>query len=719
MNRKKLARFAVLFLLLAMVAPTGVSAYASYTTYIYNNATGFGGGAYYTECPDAYVPESRINSETIGLYYLRDQGIDTPQDMFVDNENKIYIADTKNDRIVVLKPDGSFDMILNNFVNEWGVPDSLAQPKGVFANTVEIFVADTAKNRLVVFKKDGTFDRIIPQPESEVFPENHVYTPIAVAVDNAGRIYVVSSTTFQGIIAMSIDGTFQAFMGAQRGTMSAWAIFWRNFQTKEMRQRTQRNVSTEYNNITLDADGFLYATTSSIDEDAQMGAMRDKKSEYAPVKKLNPQGTDIMRRSASIAPAGEWFVNFGREAKGASKIIDVAVGPEGTWSIIDEKRSKVFTYDQDGRNIFNFGDYGTQFGTIQSIQAVAYQGTKMLLLDKTTNSITVYKRTEYGDLLVGGAIKNHNDRLYDKAVDDWQEVLKRNNNLDLAYVGIGKAFYREGLYLDAMDQFQYAIELNAYSDAFREYRKLWIEKYVLIIPLVIAIVVIGVGFFLRHANKVNKRDMIRGDRQLKYGSHMLYGFYIIFHPFDGFWDMKHEKRGSLAAATTYLVLTCAAFIYRAVGEGYIVNPWGLYSDFTAEAVGVIVPVALWCIANWCLTTLFDGEGSLKDIYMVTCYSLIPLLVLITVNTLLTNIVTREEMSLVSMITTLGFIWMGALLFFGIMVVHDYSLGKNVVTSLGTIVGMAFIMFVLVLFSALLIKMVSFINGIYLEVSYRV
>jgi hypothetical protein len=53
-----------------------------------------------------------------------------------------------------------------------------------------------------------------------------------------------------------------------------------------------------------------------------------------------------------------------------------------------------------------------------------------------------------------------------------------------------------------------------------------------------------------------------------------------------------------------------------------------------------------------------------------------------------------------------------------MVVHDYSLGKNVVTVIGSVVGMMFIMFVAMLFSGLLWRMVTFINSIYVEMSYR-
>ena len=712
---KKTARFIVLLICLAIITGIPAAAYTTYTTYIYTLED------WAVESPDAYVPEQIINSTVIGLDFLDNLPLDGPQDLFVDSEGNVYLADQKNNRIVVLNPDYTGKFIISSFVNLWGVPDELAQPKGVFANDDEIFVADTEKNRIVVFDKEGNHLRIINEPESDVFPENHVYKPVALVVDKAGRLYVVSSTTNQGIITMSPTGEFQGFVGAQKAVVDPFTIFWRNFQTKEQRQQSIRAVATEYNNISIDDEGFVYVTTSSIDPQQQQAALMDRSSDYAPIKRLNPQGADVLRRSGVRGPGGEIEPYVGRKFTfpdgGVSKIIDVALGPSGTWSIIDELRQKVYTYDEDGRLLYIFGDEGNYFGNIMSVQSIAYQGTKLMLLDKTNNSFTVYKRTDYGDVIVS-ALQNQIDRQYDKSVEDWKEILKRNNNSDLAYIGIGKSLYRDGAYQDAMREFKFAMDMKNYSESFKEYRKQWIENYVVVIPIALFIIIFGISMFMRNANKVNKRDQIRRGRKLTLSSHMLYAFHIMFHPFDGFWDMKHEKRGSVLAATIYLLLACGSYIYKAIGEAFIVNPYGIFNNFVAESVSIIAPATLWIISNWCLTTLFDGEGSMKDIYMVTCYALVPIPIIVVASTLITHIITLDEVALLNMLGTVMFFWVGALLFFGVMVIHDYTLGKNVATVLGSIVGMAFIMFVALLFSSLLFKMVSFINSIYIELSYR-
>jgi hypothetical protein len=100
------------------------------------------------------------------------------------------------------------------------------------------------------------------------------------------------------------------------------------------------------------------------------------------------------------------------------------------------------------------------------------------------------------------------------------------------------------------------------------------------------------------------------------------------------------------------------------------------------------------------------------------YSLLPLPLLIIPSTILSNVVTSSEVKLLSLLGSFAFIWVGILLFFGTQVTHDYSLGKNMLTVFGTLIGMIFIMFIGILFTTLLGKIVSLISNIVIEISYR-
>jgi hypothetical protein len=222
---------------------------------------------------------------------------------------------------------------------------------------------------------------------------------------------------------------------------------------------------------------------------------------------------------------------------------------------------------------------------------------------------------------------------------------------------------------------------------------------------------------MKYANKVNKAAATAGGKRT-FKEELLYVFHVMFHPFDGFWDIKHEKRGSMRAAVVFILLTVLAFYYQAIGQGYIMNPTGSFTSIFSQAISVLLPFALFAIANWCLTTLFDGEGSFKDIIIAISYSLVPLIITIIPATIASNFVTKAESDIVSLVVTAGFIWAVGLIFLGMMVTHDYSLFKGITTTIGTIVGMAFIMFVGILFTTLLGKVVGFISNIILEINYR-
>jgi len=182
--------------------------------------------------------------------------------------------------------------------------------------------------------------------------------------------------------------------------------------------------------------------------------------------------------------------------------------------------------------------------------------------------------------------------------------------------------------------------------------------------------------------------------------------------------LKHEKRGSVRASLTFLALTVVAFYYQGIGQGYYYNPQQTTSTIFAQFASVIIPFALFIISNWCFTTLFDGEGSLKDIFIAVSYGLYPLPLFIVISTILTNVLVGTESQIPTMIVTIAAVWMVLLVVIGMQVTHDYSMGKNILTVIATIVGMVFIMFIALLFVSLITKMTSLVTTITSELSYR-
>ncbi len=711
---KRITSVLLILLTLATIIPmavVGAGASSAYQTYTYS----INGEALYS--PDAYTADGSHDYIAMEL----PSNLENPGDMVTDSDMKVYIADTGNNRILVLNRYYKYEFSIDAFINEQGNEDKLNKPQGVFVTEDTIWVCDTDNNRIVKFDKKGNFERILDAPESQLFDDDAVYKPVAMAVDAHGRIFVVSSTTYQGIIVMDSEGEFVGFIGAQAVTISAWDIIWRRFQTDDQKKLTSSYISTEFNNITINEDGFIYVTTSGIEESSVSSAIRgkSKSGKYMPVKLLNPEGDEIMRRNGFWPPAGEIDYTNSTNAtySGVSTVTDVAVGPEKTWSIIDSKRNKIYTYDFNGNLLFAFGDKGSMLGSISNIEAITYQGDTMLVLDKGSNTIIVYSRTEYGDLLID-AIAAENSLDYGYAIECWESVLQRNSNFDAAYVGIGNALYRRGQYEESLEYYETAYDTDNWSNSYKEVRKEWMSTWFIVIVLgIIAVLVLVVKFF-QFAGNYNKKVAVNGLARKTFRQELMYGFYVMFHPFDGFYDLKHEHRGSVRAALVFLVVTIIGFFYQGIGQGYVLNPTRATTTILAQALSVCVPLLLFILGNWCLTTLFEGEGSFKDIFIAACYSLVPLPLLTIPVTFFSNFVTKDEATIITFIGTLAFIWLGILLVFGTMVTHDYSLFKNIITILGTIVAMACIVFIVLLFSVLLSKLVGLVTNIVTEIQYR-
>ena len=734
--KNKLTKIIVLALAFVLIFGTVSSfAYQSYETYTYS----IDGRPLFS--PMAYSADESLTSYDLGLIEktgIADDTFKEASDLSSDEDGNLYVTDTKNQRIVILNKYYEVTDILSSYVDEYGKEQIFHAPKAVFVSKRDvnvsadidpdqesrIYVCDAGKSdsdgKVVVFTRDFQYERTIERPSTPLIKEGK-FRPISVAVDKYGRIFVISEAIYEGVVVLSGRGDFTGFIGAQKVTFSVLDQLWRKFQTEEQRAASVKNVSVSYNNIAVDDDGFIYVTNSKIDKAQQYAALASKSATYSPVKKLNSTGAEIMKRNGFFDPGGEVVDSFNQDK--VSVITDVTLGPEGSWTILDSSRSRLFTYDSDGNLLFAFGDKGTQLGNAESLIAATYQVVdgvyRLCVLDNNSNGyrITVYTPTDYCDDIIA-ALRNQNEHNYEASIDYWQDLLTCNNNFDLAYIGIGKALYSQGEFTEAYVMLQKAYETKYASDAYAEMRKDVVEKWVLPIVILVLGLLIGLFKFLGYAKKKNKITTLKVGRKT-YWEELVYACHLIFHPFDGFWDLKHEKRGSVRAASTILGITVLAFFYNSIGKGYLFNTRGTYSNIFMTIVSVVAPVMLWIVANWCLTTLFEGEGSFKDIYIATCYALAPLPLFVIISTVLSNIMITSEGTMVTLVITIGYVWVGMLLFFGTLVTHDYSLGKNFVTILGTIVAMLVIMFIAILFSSLVVKMVQFVISIFSEIKNRV
>lgn len=174
--------------------------------------------------------------------------------------------------------------------------------------------------------------------------------------------------------------------------------------------------------------------------------------------------------------------------------------------------------------------------------------------------------------------------------------------------------------------------------------------------------------------------------------------HILFHPADGFWDMKREKRGSLSVCIVLMLLNFVTMVISEYGVGFIFDTsLGKNKDIMFLFAVAVVPVFIFSLANLSITTFLEGEGTFKDIFMMVCYSLTPMIFMRVVTTLLTNFMSLDEKIYVTVLSSIATIWVIWLLFIGVMQIHNYSMARTVSSAVLTIVAMAIIIFLALLF----------------------
>lgn len=409
----------------------------------------------YTPAP--YVPDGLVSGATLRFEGAPVGAFRNPQDLCVSPDGEVYIADTGNNRIVVLAQDlKTVRRIITGFEAE-GAAQTFNAPSGVaISEKHRLYIADSLNRRIVVLEQDGTFVKYVQNPQSEVLDEGYVFTPLRVSVDYADRVYVIAQNMFQGIMVFSEEGVFTGFFGTISVKISLWEKFWRKLATKEERGKQQLFIPTEFTGIDVDDEGFVYASNKDTDG-------------LQAVRRLNPKGEDVIRRGPHANLGGDRVFGSVGNYAGPSQIVDVVYRGHGTYSLLDSRRGRIFTYDHEGNLLYIFGGIGSQAGTFLTPTAIEQLGSRLLVLDSQQGNLTVFAQTEYGSL-INRAVALRFDGDETQAVPLWQEVLRLDEINELANTGIGKAYLSAGDNENAMLYLRRGMNREYYSVAFKRWR---------------------------------------------------------------------------------------------------------------------------------------------------------------------------------------------------------------------------------------------------------
>ena len=346
--------------------------------------------------------------------------------------------------------------VINSFERD-GRTETFSAPYGVaVSKRNQVYIADSQNHRIVVLEKDGTFVKTVQDPRSDVLDEGFVFTPLKVCVDYADRVYCIAQRMFQGVMVFESGGEFTGFFGTIDVKISLWEKFWRKLSTKEERSKQQLFIPTEFTGIDIDDEGFVYA--SNVDTAGVQA-----------VRRLNPRGQDVIRKGPSQNLGGDLAVATAGDYAGYSKIVDVVYRGHGIYSLLDSRRGRIFTYDHEGNLLYIFGGLGSQEGTFVTPAAIEQVGDRLLVLDSKQATILLFSVTEYG-ALINEAVSLRFDGDEALAVPLWEEVLRLDENNELANSGIGKAYLSAGENAKAMTYLRRGMNRSYYSVAFKRWR---------------------------------------------------------------------------------------------------------------------------------------------------------------------------------------------------------------------------------------------------------
>lgn len=195
--------------------------------------------------------------------------------------------------------------------------------------------------------------------------------------------------------------------------------------------------------------------------------------------------------------------------------------------------------------------------------------------------------------------------------------------------------------------------------------------------------------------------------------------YILFHPFAGYEDLKRYKKGKLSVAIVFIILFAYFQIFSFTNLGFLVNTNNPLDLNSLEEIFIVALVVfLFSVGNWSITTLMEGKGSYKEIFMVTGYSLFPLIIIGFPSVILSNFLTLEEMAFYNLLMFIAYFLTGWMLFMGILNIHEYGLFKTILTFLATFISISVMIFVGLLFFDLIQQIIAFISSVIEEFNLR-
>ena len=674
MKRKRFTLFAVLVLLAVIFSSITVQA----ESYTYTNKKKV------MELPIPYEVVATVSSSAEFI---------SPVDMRVYGEH-IYVLDSERKDITLI--DENYNVLNRILFTKDSVVYETNQLSGFYIFKDKFYVADYGKGCIFVADNKGNVLKEIFLGEDVL--GTTAFKPQCIIVDHTGFVYIISENEYRGIIVLNENLEFESFYGALNVDVSASLLvdmMWRNFMTDDQIDNSVQYIPGGYTDIDIDENGFIYTTRGVSEKTTEL------------IRKLNPAGANVLAYT-------EEFGDMELSKNDPTSFSAVSIDSKGFITALDKTRQRLFQYSPEGDLLYVFGGKGSQNGLFQNAVCTAAFEEQLLILDKDTSSLTVLKPTDFG-AMVREAVTLYRKAQFGDSEELWNEILKQSGNYEYAYVGLGKIYETNKSYHKAMEYYRLGDSVENYSSAMKKYRSELLKDSFGVIMTVILIIVIVVTIIFK--KKIGRKNQERP--KLYERGKIAYITYTLLHPADGYADLRYNGKYSPLAANVIVIwwffVSCLNFNYN----GYIFNENNV-NDFNIwvillSTVGVLF---LFTLSSVLLSSFFEGKGKFGEIWIGLSYALIPHVIWLTAELLLTNVLVAEEGAFVIFFRIFFAAWTLFLCFVALLEIHQYSFSMNVASVLCSILGVLIVVFLVFLMFNLTAQITEFVKTIFSELNYR-
>lgn len=427
----------------------------------------------YVPIPAAYTVRGTIKN-------LGEAGfMNHPEDLFIDADDNVWIADTENNRVLQLDGEGR---VLNVITNACG--KKLKKPRGVYVHTDgSIWIADTGNLRIATLNRDLTDRKVYVKPDSALLANNFTFDVQKIFVANTGYIYALKGAN---LIALDEGNNFRGYLGAAEVGFSLSRFLIRMFGSKSQIERTVKQEPASYANFFIASDNMIYGIMSN--------------RETAQIRKLNSVGSNTYPE--------ETYGFTLQDAQGAPQkpfFADITVEDNGILSLVDRVSGLIYQYDQEGNLLCCLGGIGDNQGTFQiPVSLQADSKGNLYVLDYAAGSVTVFEPTRF-IRLIHQAVTLHGQGRYEEALVYWRQALDIDSSYKLAHRGVAKVMGKQENWEEALRAYELADDREGYSKAFAEYRHEMFRSHFLLVTGLVAAAVFILFFSLSRAKRAADR----------------------------------------------------------------------------------------------------------------------------------------------------------------------------------------------------------------------